>query len=133
MPSDCEEGKNGPRPGDVCRTKRANNALNQSTQLSHRHQRNMRQIHRWQKGRAEKLLSKLEDIAKTNPQNEHACLTKGVKNKMNFLTQKTPSSSALLETSETIIRESIIPALTSGGKPYQKKRNYSQCHSNQKN
>ena len=52
-----------------------------------------------------KLLSKLGDIAKTNPQNAHACLTKGVKHKVNFITRTTPSSSALLETSEAIIRE----------------------------
>ena len=64
-----------------------------------------------------KLLSKLGDIAKTNPQIAHACLTKGVKHKMNFVTRTTPSSSVLLETSEAIIRESIIPALTSRGEP----------------
>ena len=60
----------------------------------------------------EKLLSKLRDIAKTNAQNAHACLTKGVKHKVNFIIRTTPSSSTLLETSEAIIRESIIPALT---------------------
>ena len=64
-----------------------------------------------------KLLSKLGDIAKTNPQNPYACLTKGVEHKVNFITRTTPFSSALLETSEAIIRESIIPALTSRGEP----------------
>ena len=77
----------------------------------------MRQIPRRQKRRAEKLLSKLGEIAKTNPQNAHACLTKGLKHKMNFIARTTPSSSALLETSEAIIRESIIPVLTSRREP----------------
>ena len=63
------------------------------------------------------LLSKLGDIAKTKPQNAYACLTKGVKHKISSITRTTPSSSALLETSEAIIRESIIPALTSRGEP----------------
>ena len=117
MPSNSEERKNGPRPGDVCRIKRANNARNQSTRLSHRHPRNMRQIPRRQKRRAEKLLSKLGDIAKTNPQKAHACLTKGVKHKVNFITRTTLSFLALLETSEAIIRESIIPELTSRKEP----------------
>ena len=40
-----------------------------------------------------------------------------MKHKVNFITPTTPSSSALFETSEAIIRESIIPALTSRGKP----------------
>ena len=65
----------------------------------------------------EKLLSKLGDIAKTNLQNAHVCLTKGVKYKVNFITRTTPSFSALLETSKAIIRENIIPALTSRGEP----------------
>ena len=64
-----------------------------------------------------KLLSKLGDIAKTNPQNAHSCLTKGVEHKVNFITRTTPSSSAPLETMEAIIGESIIPALTSRGEP----------------
>ena len=64
-----------------------------------------------------KLLSNLGDIAQTNPQNAHVCLSKGVKHKVNFVTRTTPSSSALSEKSEAIIRESIIPALTSRGKP----------------
>ena len=64
-------------------------------------------------GEQKKLLSKLGDIARTNQQNAHACPTKGVKQKVNFITRTTPSSSALLETSEAVIRESIIPALTS--------------------
>ena len=36
---------------------------------------------------------------------------------MNFITRTTPSSSVLLETSEAVIRESIIPALTSRRQP----------------
>ena len=60
-----------------------------------------------------KLLSKLRDIAKTSLQNAHACLTKEVKQKVNFNTRTTPAFSALLETSEAIIRESIFPVLTS--------------------
>ena len=64
-----------------------------------------------------KLQLNLGDIAQTNAQNAHACLTKGVKHKVNFITRTTPSSSTLLETSEAIIRESIIPALTSRDKP----------------
>ena len=43
----------------------------------------------------EKLLSKLGDVVKTNPQNAHACLNKGVKHKVIFITRTTPSSSAL--------------------------------------
>ena len=113
MPSDSEERKNGRRTGDVCSIKRANSARNQSTRVSHRHPKNLRQIPRRQKRRAKKLLSKLGDITQTNPQNAYACLTKGVKHKVNFITRTTPSSSALLETSEAIIREIIIPALTS--------------------
>ena len=68
-------------------------------------------------GEQKKPLSKLGDIVKTNPQNAHACLTKGVKHKMNFITRTTPSSSALWELFEAIIRESIIPVLTSGAGP----------------
>ena len=67
-------------------------------------------------------MSKLGDIAKTNPQNEYACLTKGKKHQVNFITRTTHSSSALLETSEEIIRESIIPALTSRREPLPKER-----------
>ena len=63
------------------------------------------------------LLSKQGDIAKTNPQNAHACLTKGVKDKVNFITRTTPSSSTRWEKSEAIIRESIISALNSRGEP----------------
>ena len=40
-----------------------------------------------------------------------------MEHKVNFITRTTPSSSALLETSEAIIRESIIPALTSRTEP----------------
>ena len=64
-----------------------------------------------------KLLSKLGDIAKADPPNAHACLTEGLKHKENFITRTIPSSSALLETSEATIRESIFPALTLGGEP----------------
>ena len=53
-----KEEKNGPRPGDVFRIKRANNARNQSTRLTHRHPRNMRQFPRRQKRRAEKTAIK---------------------------------------------------------------------------
>ena len=62
-----------------------------------------------------KLLSKSADIAKTNPQTAHACLTEGAKHKVNYLTRTTPSSSGNLKSSEAIIRESILPALTSRG------------------
>ena len=75
----------------------------------------MRQVLRRQERTAEKLLSEQADIAKMNPQKVYACLTKGVKQKMNLFTRTTRSSSALLETCEAIFRESIIPALTSGG------------------
>ena len=64
-----------------------------------------------------KLLSKLREIAKTNRQNAHAFLSKEVKHKVSFITRTTSSSSALLETSEAIIRENIIPVLTSRGEP----------------
>ena len=75
------------------------------------------------------LLWKLGDIGKTNPQNVYACLTKGLKHKVNFITRTTPSSSAFLETTETIIREGISPVLTSGGEPLPIEREISHCHS----
>ena len=117
MPSDSEERKNGPHLGDVCRIKRANNARNQSTRLSHRHPKNMRQIPQRQSAEQKKLLSKLGDNAKTTPQNAHSCLSKGLKHQVNFITRTTLSSSGLLETSEAIIRGSIIPALISRREP----------------
>ena len=117
MPSDSEERKTEPHPGDFCRIKRANNARNQVLGSVIGTQETCYKFLDGKSAEQKKLLSKLEDIAKTNPQDAHACLTKRMKHKMNFITRTTPSSSALLDTSEAIIRESIIPALTSRGEP----------------
>ena len=77
----------------------------------------MRQFPRRKKRTTEKTAIKTRRQRK-NESAECVCVPyEGVKHKLNVITRTTPSSSALLETSEAIIRESIIPALTSRREP----------------
>ena len=69
MPIDSEERKTGPRLGDVCKIKRADNARNQSTRLSQGNQETCNNFLDGKTAEQKKLLLKLKDIAKTNPQN----------------------------------------------------------------
>ena len=58
-----------------------------------------------------KILKKLTKIAKTSPQNVYACYTKGVQEKLSFLTRTTPNTMENLEICEKFIKEQLIPNL----------------------
>ena len=58
-----------------------------------------------------KILKKLTKIAKTSPQNVYACYTKGVQEKLSFLSRTTPNTMENLEICENIIKEQLLPNL----------------------
>ena len=58
-----------------------------------------------------KIMKKSTKIAKTSPQNVYACYTKGVQEKLSFLTRTTPNTIENLEICEKIIKEQLIPNL----------------------
>ena len=58
-----------------------------------------------------KILKKLTKIAKTSPQNVHACYTKGIQEKLSFLARTTPNIMENLEICENNIREQLLPNL----------------------
>ena len=57
------------------------------------------------------ILIKLTKIAKTSPQNVYDCYTKGVQEKLSFLTRTKPNTTENLEICEKIIKEQLIPNL----------------------
>ena len=58
-----------------------------------------------------KILKKSTKIAKTSSQNVYACYTKGVQEKLSFLTRTAPYTMEKLEICEKTIQEQLIPNL----------------------
>ena len=55
-----------------------------------------------------KILKKLTKIAKTSPQNVHACYTKGVQEYLSFLNRTTPNTMENSKICENIIKEQLL-------------------------
>ena len=58
------------------------------------------------------LTEKLSKIAKTSPQNAHSCYTKGVQNKLSFLTRTTPKAFEKMDEIEKNVRQQELPSIT---------------------
>ena len=58
-----------------------------------------------------KFLKKLLKIAKTSHQNVYACYTKGLQEKLSFVTRTTRNTMENLEICDKIIKEQLIPNL----------------------
>ena len=58
------------------------------------------------------LTEKLSKIAITSPQNAYSCYTKGVQNKLSFLTRTTPEAFKKLDEIEKNLRQQLIPSIT---------------------
>ena len=68
------------------------------------------------------VLKKLASHSKKSPQNVYHALTKGVQHKLTFLSRTTPDIDELLEDSEKIISEKIIPNITGQDRPTEPER-----------
>ena len=55
---------------------------------------------------------KLSKIAKTSPQNAHSCYTKGVQNKLSFLTGTIPEAFKKKDDIEKNVRQQLLPSIT---------------------
>ena len=58
------------------------------------------------------LIEKFSKITKASPQNAYSCYTKGVQNKLNFLTRKTPEAFKKMDENEKNVRQQLIPSIT---------------------
>ena len=58
------------------------------------------------------LTEKLSKIAKTSPQNAYSCYTKGVQNKLSFLTRTTPEAFKKVDETEKNVRPQLLPSIT---------------------
>ena len=67
--------------------------------------------------KAATLTEKLSKIAKTSPQNAYSCYTKGVQNKLSFLTRTTPEAFKKMDEIEKNVRQQLLTSIT-GKKPY---------------
>ena len=69
-----------------------------------------------------KLVQKLAVHAKKSPQNVYHAFTKGVQNRLSFLSRTTPETTAIFHATETIVKERVIPALTGRSIPTDERR-----------
>ena len=58
------------------------------------------------------LTEKLSKIAKSLPQNAYSCYTKGVQNKLSFLTRTTPEAFKKMDEIEKNVRQQLLPSIT---------------------
>ena len=58
------------------------------------------------------LTVKLSKIAKTSPQTAYSCYTKGVQNKLSFLTRTTPEAFKKMDEIEKNVRQQLLPSIT---------------------
>ena len=58
------------------------------------------------------LTEKLSKRAKTSPQNAYSCYTKGVQNKLSFLTRTTPEAFKKMDEIEKNVRQQLLPSIT---------------------
>ena len=71
--------------------------------------------HKYMESEIEKtatLTEKLSKIAKTSPQNAYSCYTKGVQNKLSFLTRTTPEEFKKMDEIEKNVRHQLLPSIT---------------------
>ena len=59
------------------------------------------------------LTEKFSKISKTSPQNAYSCYTKGVQNKLSFLTRTTPQAFKKMDEIEKKVRHQLLPSITS--------------------
>ena len=69
-----------------------------------------------------KLVQKLAAHANKSPQNVYHAFTKGVQNKLSFLSRTTPDTRPIFEATETILSNTLIPALTGRPRPSEDQR-----------
>ena len=70
------------------------------------------------------LTEKLFKIAKTSPQNAYSCYTKGVQNKLSFLTRTTPEALKKKDENEKNVRQQLLPSITSKNHLADEDRNF---------
>ena len=58
------------------------------------------------------LTEKLSKIAKTSPENAYSYYTKGVQNKLSFLTRATPKAFRKTDGIEKNLRQQLLPSIT---------------------
>ena len=58
------------------------------------------------------LTEQLSKIAKTSPPNAYPCYTKGVQNKLRFLTRTTPKAYKKIDEIEKNVRQQLLPSFT---------------------
>ena len=58
------------------------------------------------------LTEQLSKIAKTSPQNAYPCYTKGVQNKLSFLTRATPKAYKKMDEIEKNVRQQLLRSFT---------------------
>ena len=58
------------------------------------------------------LTEQLSKIAKTSPQNAYPCYTKGVQNKLSFLTRTTPKAYKKMDEIEKNVRQQLLPSFS---------------------
>ena len=58
------------------------------------------------------LTENLSKIAKKSPQNAYSCYTKGVKNKLRFLTRTTPEAFKKMDEVKKNVRHQLLPSIT---------------------
>ena len=58
------------------------------------------------------LFEKLSKIAKTSPQIAYSCYTKGVQNKLSFLTRTAPEAVEKMDEIEKNVRQQLLPNIT---------------------
>ena len=58
------------------------------------------------------LTEKLSKMAKTSPQNAYSSYTKGIQNKLSFLTRTTPEAFKKMDEFEKNVRQQLLPSIT---------------------